>query len=142
MWCDGASYRRCVKILTVRQAKRCEMADEQDQSDPELKALDRVADIFGKTLGVPVASDKIKALLATLRLLDAAGYGPLKEVRESESPSVSGSWSASASPSEEDDSFSVSPSMEIPPWNKQMTERFKAMEKLKKTLGLRKSTKK
>ena len=118
------------------------MADENDQIDPELKALDRVADIFGKTLGVPVAPDKIKALLATLRLLDAAGYGPLKEVRASVTPSVSGSWSASASPSEEDDSYSVSPSMEIPPWNKQMTEKFKAMEKLKKTLGLRRSTKK
>ena len=118
------------------------MADEPDVNDPELKALDRVADIFGKTLGVPVAPDKIKALLATLRLLDAAGYGPLKEVRESGSGSPSMSPSASASPSEEDDSFSVSPSMEIPPWNKQMTEKFKAMEKLKKTLGLRKSTKK
>ena len=119
------------------------MAENDDPVDPELKALDRVADIFGKTLGVPVAPDKIKALLATLRLLDAAGYGPLKEVRrESVTPSVSGSWSASASPSEEDDSYSVSPSMEIPPWNKQMTEKFKAMEKLKKTLGLRRSTKK
>ena len=116
------------------------MADEQDQSDPELQALDRVADIFGKTLGVPVAPDKIKALLATLRLLDAAGYGPLKEVRASLTPSTSGSWSAS--PSEEDDSYSVSPSMEIPPWNKQMTEKFKALTKLKKTLGLRRSTKK
>ena len=81
------------------------MADEQDQPDPELKALDRVADIFGKTLGVPVAPDKIKALLATLRLLDAAGYGPLKEVRESGSASPSASPSYSLSPSEEDGFF-------------------------------------
>jgi hypothetical protein len=82
--------------------------ERQDLNDPEIKALDRVADIFGKTLGVPVAPDKIKALLATLRLLDAAGYGPLKEVvKATTTMTPSFSASPSASPSEEDDSYST-----------------------------------